>query len=97
MPIAARSSADAPNTAISSMLKRWRETDRDRTSAIDRTSETGSPLAWRSCSCTAALTLYGRHAGADDPRDRRNPDVQLIRRVRNLRLRHVHRRAAVRG
>ena len=59
MPIAASRSAEQPNTVISSILKRWREIDRDTTSSIERTSDTGSALTWRSCSCTAALTEYG--------------------------------------
>ena len=32
------------------MLKRWRDVERDTTSVIVRTSDTGRPLAWRSCS-----------------------------------------------
>ncbi len=48
--MAASSSADIPNTVISHMLNRSREVESDTTSSIDRTSATGRPVAWRSCS-----------------------------------------------
>ena len=59
MPIAASSSAEPPNTDISSMLKRSREVDRVTTSSIERMSETGRPVTWRSTSWTCALTDSG--------------------------------------
>ncbi len=41
------------------MLNFWRDTDRDTTCDIDRTSETGSPVDWRSCSWMALLIDSG--------------------------------------
>ena len=71
MPIAASSSAQAPKTVISHMLNCWRDVDRDTTSSIVRTSDTGSPLACRSCSWTASLSDLRLDLRAHDPRHRR--------------------------
>ena len=50
MPMAASSSATTPNTVISHMLNRCRETERVITSSSVRTSDTGSPVACRNVS-----------------------------------------------
>ena len=50
MPMAASASADSPKTVISHMLKRWREVERETTSVIVRTSDTGRPVVCRSAS-----------------------------------------------
>ena len=57
--MAASSNAAAPNTVIRNMLNRSRDVDLDTTSSIVRTSATGSPVAWRSCSCTVEIIECG--------------------------------------
>ena len=92
MPIAASSNAAAPKSDISQVLKRWRDVDRATTSAIERTLETGSPVASRSASCTATLIADGRSGGAHHPANRVDAQVESDHRVGHLHRGRVHRR-----
>ena len=47
------------NTVISNVLNRSRDVDLETICSIDRMSDTGSPVACRSCSCTAPLSESG--------------------------------------
>src|SRR5258706_8141137 len=51
--------ADRLDDAFCVMLNRCREIDRETTSLIDRTSDTGSPVPCRSCSRMGLLSEYG--------------------------------------
>ena len=93
MPMAASSSAEQPNTVISHMLNFCRDTERETTSAIERTSETGRPVDWRSCSWMALLIVKRLGLGPDQPGHRREPQVEHVHRVGHLRLRNEHHRS----
>ena len=88
--MAASNRAEAPNTVISTTLKRCREIDRDTTSSIDRTSDTGRPLACRNCSWIGGAEAVRFAARPDDPRDRRDADVERIQGIRHLPIGNVH-------
>src|SRR5216684_1423039 len=61
------------------MLNRWRDVDRETTSSIVRTSETGRPLAWRSSAWIGELNELGF------PRVRTTQEIGVSRTLSALR------------
>ena len=80
---------------MSSMLKRSREVERETTSVIGRTSDTGRPLACRSCSWMARAQGERRHARPHDPRHRSNTHIQRVHGIGHLRLGDEHLRKRI--
>ena len=90
MPIAASRSAHPPKTVITHMLNFWRDTETCAISSIERTSDTGKPVACRNLILDRAAATTAAALRPDDPRNRRQADVQCVGGVGHLRLRDPH-------
>src|SRR2546428_141764 len=93
MPTAARATARAANATSSSIRKRWKASDAERTSSIVRTRPSGTRASVARIVRATMLLQYRRVAGGPYHHVDREPAVEDPReRGGRLRRRDVHRR-----